>query len=243
MNVDALVGEVLVRCLDVFTAEGNVIEAGIFLPRQLVDLQDDAARSGDQHLGRSSMMIRPVQQLEAHLLVEGDEFLHVADDEFDVVNSDDHAFAPVCANAIIVDNRQLSGACQCGAGKFMTFDLPKKRSLSDLVFEEIERLILDGVLKPGEPVNEKAFSDHNGLSRAPIREACRKLEQAGLVEIVVNRGVFVKRISRRTAAELCDIRLVLATHAARLAAERINEGQLKVWSQTRGRNREGRNRS
>lgn len=116
----------------------------------------------------------------------------------------------------------------------LTFDLPKKRSLSDLVFEEIERLILDGVLKPGEPVNEKAFSDHNGLSRAPIREACRKLEQAGLVEIVVNRGVFVKRISRRTAAELCDIRLVLATHAARLAAERINEGQLKVWSQLAG---------
>ena len=59
----------------------------------------------------------------------------------------------------------------------LTFDLPKKRSLSDLVFEEIERLILDGVLKPGEPVNEKAFSDHNGLSRAPIREACRKLNR------------------------------------------------------------------
>ena len=44
----------------------------------------------------------------------------------------------------------------------------------------------------------------------------------------------MKRISRRTAAELCDIRLVLATHAARLAAERINEGQLKVWSRLAG---------
>ena len=115
-------------------------------------------------------------------------------------------------------------------GVHAVFNLPKKRSLSDVVFEEIERLILDGMLKPGEPVNEKAFSDHNGLSRAPIREACRKLEQAGLVEIIVNRGVFVKRISARTAEELCDIRLVLATHAARIAAERMNAEQLKTWS-------------
>lgn len=115
-----------------------------------------------------------------------------------------------------------------GAGA--TFALPKKRSLTDLVYEEIERLILDGSLKPGEPVNEKAFSDQNGLSRAPIREACRRLEQAGLVEIIVNRGVFVRRISRRTAEELCDIRLVLAQHAARLAAARMTEEQLADWT-------------
>ena len=53
-------------------------------------------------------------------------------------------------------------------------------------------MILSGALKPGEPINEKALSDKNGLSRAPIREACRRLEQAGLVEIIVNRGAFVR---------------------------------------------------
>ena len=115
-------------------------------------------------------------------------------------------------------------------GTSATFALPKKRSLTDLVYEEIERLILDGSLKPGEPVNEKAFSDQNGLSRAPIREACRRLEQAGLVEIIVNRGVFVRRISRRTAEELCDIRLMLAQHAAQLAAGRMTTEQLSDWS-------------
>jgi DNA-binding GntR family transcriptional regulator len=107
------------------------------------------------------------------------------------------------------------------------FKLPKKTSLASLAFEEIERLILDGVLKPGEQVNEKALSDQNGLSRAPIREACRRLEQAGLVEIILNRGVFVRRISPQTARELCDIRLLLAGYAGRLAASRFSKAQLQ----------------
>jgi DNA-binding GntR family transcriptional regulator len=104
--------------------------------------------------------------------------------------------------------------------------LAKRISLVPLVFDELERMIIEGVLKPGDQINEKALSDRNGLSRAPIREACRRLEQAGLVEIIVNRGVFVRKISRRAAAELCEVKLVLARHACPLIAERITPSQL-----------------
>jgi len=104
--------------------------------------------------------------------------------------------------------------------------LPERQSLPTLIFEQLERMILSGVLRPGDPINERALSETNGLSRAPIREACRRLEQAGLVEIVVNRGAFVRKITKRSAAELCEVRLVLATHAGRLAAERMTDEEI-----------------
>jgi DNA-binding GntR family transcriptional regulator len=107
-----------------------------------------------------------------------------------------------------------------------TLELPERRSLASVIFDELERMILSGALKPGQPINEKALSDNNGLSRGPIREACRRLEQAGLIEIIVNRGAFVRRISRRSAAELCDIRILLAGYAGRLAASRITDEQI-----------------
>lgn len=107
-----------------------------------------------------------------------------------------------------------------------TLNLAKRPSLVSLVFEELERMIMAGVLKPGEPINEKALSDRNGLSRAPIREACRRLEQAGLVEIIDNRGAFVRKISRQSADELCELRLVLARHAGKLIAGRIKASEI-----------------
>ncbi len=104
-------------------------------------------------------------------------------------------------------------------------ELPERRSLATEIFQRLEHMILSGTLKPGQPLNEKALSDTNGLSRAPIREAIRRLEQAGLVETYVNRGAFVKEISPKSAADLCEVRVVLAAHAARLAATRMTEQQ------------------
>jgi DNA-binding GntR family transcriptional regulator len=69
------------------------------------------------------------------------------------------------------------------------------------------------------------------VSRGPIREACRRLEQAGLVEIFVNRGVFVRKLSPEDAAELCDIRAVLSGYAGRLLAQRVSDEQLAQLKQ------------
>lgn len=122
--------------------------------------------------------------------------------------------------------------------------IAKRPSLVSLVFDELERMIMGGTLKPGDPINEKALSDKNGLSRAPIREACRRLEQAGLVEIIPNRGAFVSRISQRAAEELCEIKLVLARHMNTLIFQRIKPSQVaalkalvsKIEMQARARN-------
>lgn len=104
--------------------------------------------------------------------------------------------------------------------------IERPQSLTAVVLQELERQILSGNLGPGEPVNEKAFAERNSVSRGPIREACRKLEQAGLVTIIPNRGVFVRKLQAKDAIEICDIRAVLSGYAGRILAETVTRGQM-----------------
>ncbi|WP_316977666.1 GntR family transcriptional regulator [Shumkonia mesophila] len=104
--------------------------------------------------------------------------------------------------------------------------IERPQSLTAVVLQELERQILSGNLGPGEPVNEKAFAERNSVSRGPIREACRKLEQAGLVTIIPNRGVFVRKLQAKDAIEICDIRAVLSGYAGRILAETVTRSQM-----------------
>lgn len=104
--------------------------------------------------------------------------------------------------------------------------LKRPQSLTSLLLQELESQILSGRIGPGEPINEKAFAERNAVSRGPIREACRRLEEAGLVTIIPNRGVFVRKLELDDAIEICDIRAMLAGYAGRILAGSITPGQL-----------------
>lgn len=104
--------------------------------------------------------------------------------------------------------------------------IERPQSLTSVVLNELESLILSGQLGPGEPINEKAFAERSAVSRGPIREACRRLEQAGLVTIIPNRGVFVRKLEPKDAVEICDIRAVLSGFAGRTLAASITPAQL-----------------
>ena len=224
--VDALGAQVFVRLVDVHDLERDVVDAGILLAEQRMDLEDRLVLARQLQLGRAAMMLRPAQKFESQLLIELDVLLYVAHDDLDVVDADDHSDCPVCQIAYCQQSSYPSACQRMKKHTAQTLELPERRSLASVIFEELERMILSGALKPGQPINEKALSDNNGLSRGPIREACRRLEQAGLIEIIVNRGAFVRRISHRSAAELCDIRVLLAGYAGRLAASRITDEQI-----------------
>lgn len=101
------------------------------------------------------------------------------------------------------------------------------RSVSDLVHEEILRLIKTGELAAGDKLNEMSFAQHFKVSRAPIREAFRGLEAAGLVKLEKNRGVFVREIGETEARELYELRAALDEATGRLLAPRIGDAQLK----------------
>ncbi|MCS6765739.1 MAG: GntR family transcriptional regulator [Candidatus Protistobacter heckmanni] len=90
-----------------------------------------------------------------------------------------------------------------------TLNLLKSQSLPGLVQEEIERMILDGRLLPGDPLREVPLSALLGVSRGPIREAFRGLEEKGLVTVVKNCGVFVRTLDPEEADQIYEVREVL----------------------------------
>jgi DNA-binding GntR family transcriptional regulator len=106
----------------------------------------------------------------------------------------------------------------------------RSESLTSLIRRELERMISHGELKAGERLNENALAATLGVSRGPIREACRGLEQSGLVDVIVNRGVFIREIGAREAAELYEVRAVLYGLAGRLLAPIITENQVRLLS-------------
>jgi DNA-binding GntR family transcriptional regulator len=94
------------------------------------------------------------------------------------------------------------------------------------VARELERMIAVRELKGGDRINESALAIKLGISRGPIREACRTLEQTGLLKSEINRGFFVREISMKEALDIYDLRAQLCAMAGRLAAAAITHQQL-----------------
>jgi phosphonate utilization transcriptional regulator len=109
-----------------------------------------------------------------------------------------------------------------------TIAVLRSASLAGAAQQEIERLILDGELQPGQKLTEMTLSERLGVSRGPIREAFRMLEEAGLLRQEKNRGVFVRDIALDEAAEIYDLRAAMDEMAGRRLAEQITEPQAKA---------------
>jgi phosphonate utilization transcriptional regulator len=106
----------------------------------------------------------------------------------------------------------------------------KSTSLTSLVQEEIVRMILSGELDAGAQVKEFAIADRLGVGRSSVREAFRALEEAGLVRLEKNRGVFVREISDDEAEEMYSVRAGLDELAGRLLAPRITSAEIDELS-------------
>ena len=103
---------------------------------------------------------------------------------------------------------------------------PRTESFVPAVQREIERMIAAGELVGGDRVNESTLAIKLGMSRAPVREACRALENIGLLRSAVNRGFFVREISIKEALDIYDLRASLFAMVGRLAASRVSSSQL-----------------
>ena len=97
--------------------------------------------------------------------------------------------------------------------------LVQTSSLPMLVQRELERMILTGELPAGGKLNEAALAARLGVSRGPVREAFRALEESGLVRLEKNRGVFVRQIPVEEADEIYELRAVLDEFAGRRLAQ------------------------
>lgn len=106
-------------------------------------------------------------------------------------------------------------------------ELIRSQSLTTVVRHELERRILAGEILPGAKLNEADVAEALKVSRGPVREAFRALEQAGLVRTEKNRGVFVRSLSHFEADELYEVRAGLDALIGRLAAERCKPAQVQ----------------
>ena len=99
--------------------------------------------------------------------------------------------------------------------------------LRDVVFNTLRQAILTGELKPGERLMEIHLANKLGVSRTPIREAIRKLELEGLVNIIPNKGAYVTGISDKDVHDIYMIRSMLEGLCVRWATEHITQEQLE----------------
>lgn len=108
-----------------------------------------------------------------------------------------------------------------------TIAVLQTNSLPTLVQRELERRILAGEFLAGGKLNEAAIADLLGVSRGPVREAFRALEESGLVRLEKNRGVFVRQIALEEADEIYELRAALDEYAGRRVAQKVAPADLR----------------
>ncbi|EAU43068.1 transcriptional regulator, GntR family protein [Fulvimarina pelagi HTCC2506] len=97
---------------------------------------------------------------------------------------------------------------------------------ADRVYEDIRRCILTGKLCPGERLTEELLAERFGASRTPVRSAIVRLAGDGFVEMTPRSGTIVKRRSAGEIADIYDVRALLESAAAGLAARSRTDADL-----------------
>lgn len=111
--------------------------------------------------------------------------------------------------------------------KHLELNMDAYLPLRDVVFQTLRSAILKGELKPGERLMELQLADKLGVSRTPIREAIRMLEQEGLAITIPRKGAEVAKMTVKDMEDVLQIRGVLEELAARVSCRKITEQELR----------------
>lgn len=119
-----------------------------------------------------------------------------------------------------------------------------RQTTTELVLDAIRQRILSGQIPPGAQLRQEAIGEELGVSRIPVREAIRRLEAEGMVEVFAHRGAFVCALSSEEIREAFEIRLRLEpwlfSHSIRVIGEasltqaraivsRMDDGKIAEW--------------
>jgi DNA-binding GntR family transcriptional regulator len=102
------------------------------------------------------------------------------------------------------------------------FNRIEQRTVQREVVDILREAIVSGDLGLGEDINETAIANQMAVSRAPLREALRLLEQEGLIHRIPNRGCFIIDFTERDVVEVFSLRATLECMALQLAAPRLS---------------------
>lgn len=98
--------------------------------------------------------------------------------------------------------------------------------LTDQVFQAIRSAIMNGEMPAGYRLRIRDIAAQVGTSVMPVREAIRRLEEAGLAERVPHKGAVVKSLTLTELAHVYDARRLLEVEAARLGAQRVTSADV-----------------
>lgn len=84
-----------------------------------------------------------------------------------------------------------------------------RQSLPDTIADDLRERLLSGELAEGEPIRQEALAEEYDVSRMPIREALKRLDAEGLIQLTNNRGATVIRHSLPEIGEIFDLRVLL----------------------------------
>ncbi len=102
----------------------------------------------------------------------------------------------------------------------------KTPPVGEMAYVSLKEAIVKGDLHPGQRLVESALSEQLGISRIPVREAIKKLEQDGLIEKLEKGGFTVRNPSKEEIEETFGIRACIESYAAALATSRMDEPTL-----------------
>ena len=98
--------------------------------------------------------------------------------------------------------------------------------LRDVVFNTLREAILRGDLVPGERLRELQLASKLGVSRTPIREAIRMLEQEGLAITIPRKGAIVAGMTEKDMQDVLEIREALEELSVQVACDKITEEEI-----------------
>lgn len=103
----------------------------------------------------------------------------------------------------------------------------QRQSLHDVVVDRLRDLIVEGVLPPGQRLNERLLCEQLGVSRTPLRESFKVLASEGLIEILPNRGATVAPLTTAELREVVDVLSGLEAVVGPLVVANIDEAGIE----------------
>ena len=110
--------------------------------------------------------------------------------------------------------------------------ITKKNTRTEILVSEIEKLIVNGSMVPGQRLDEMVLAKKYGVSRTPVREAIRALIAIGLVQNTGKQGSQVAKLSISMLIEMFELMAVLEGMCAQLAARRATKNELLEMRKT-----------
>ncbi|MCY8689705.1 GntR family transcriptional regulator, partial [Bacillus spizizenii] len=104
---------------------------------------------------------------------------------------------------------------------------PVRQTAKTIALEQIQKWIVEGILAPGEKINDDELAKALGVSRTPVREALQLLAVQGFVEMSPGKETRISQIEKNDVFKVYPPMAALQSTAAELAIENIESSHLE----------------